>query len=441
LKGNIVGWYHSHTEGGLFFSETDVATQKQLQQFSSLMTGLVVDSSTGEAGWYRVTPGTNIAVRLPEENIRVFTEPSAVQEHPPTPPPILPTPTVEVRQRSRVATEPTRRVALALLLVAVVLSIGIITAVVYNYRGTSAEKPVVITNVPVSTGTIGTPIEISTNVTGPARNVTLVYGPSSQGPTIQVMMNAVATGEYNYLIPGNEVIGNIAYYIEAYDPAGRQVNTTLYHIAVADFRLQPQTNALTVYRNESATVKVQLLPINNFNGQVELSANGNPSGLTVSFPANPATSGTTVPLNFAADSTTPNGTYPVTLIATYLPPQSPQVTRETVVDVTVADFQMTITPPVNTVHAGLTATFTITLTLQRGFIDPVTITSVSGLPKGATTTLTTSNPTVLAGGPGSTEVTLQIKIPAFTKAGTYQVVILASGGGISHSLDAQIIVR
>jgi len=442
LKGNIVGWYHSHTEGGLFFSETDIATQKQLQQFSSLITGLVVDSSTGEAGWYRVAPGTDTALKLPEANISEFTEPSeAIQEHPPAPLPVLPTPTVEVRRRARMGAEPTRRAAVALILIAVILSTGIIAAVLYNYRGTSAEKPVVISSVPVSTATIGTPIEISANVTGPARNVTLVYGQSSEGPTIQVMMNAVATGEYDYLIPGNEVTGNVAYYIEAHDPAGIEVNTTIYHIAVADFLLQPESNALTVYRNESATVKVQLQPINNFNGQLELSTNGNPSGLTVSFPANPATSGTTVPLNFSADPTTLNGTYPITLIATYLPPQSPQVTRETVIDVTVADFQMAIAPASNTVNPGSTTTFTITLTLQRGFMDPVKITGVSGLPKGATYMLTASNPTVLAGGPGNTEITLQIKVLAFTRAGTYPVVIVASGGGITHSLSAQIIVR
>ena len=42
LKGDIVGWYHSHTRDGLFFSVTDISTQQKLQQFSSLITGLVV---------------------------------------------------------------------------------------------------------------------------------------------------------------------------------------------------------------------------------------------------------------------------------------------------------------------------------------------------------------------------------------------------------------
>jgi proteasome lid subunit RPN8/RPN11 len=442
LKGNIVGWYHSHTEGGLFFSETDIATQKQLQQFSSLITGLVVDSSTGEVGCFRVIPGTDNAVRLPEGNIRVFTDPNeAIPASPATPINIAPTPTVEVRRRSPTALALTRRMALSLILVAVILSIGAFAILLHSYRGSASESAVMITHVPVSAATIGTPIEISANVTGPARNVTLVYGQTTGGPITQAVMNSVATGQYSYVIPGSQVTGNIAYYIKAYDTVGRQVNTTTYHVAVADFNLQPQTNTLTVYRTKSATLEVQLQSINNFNGQLKLSTNGNPSGLAIIFSTNPAPSGTVVQLNFTADANTPNGTYPVTLVATYLPSQSSPVTRQTVVDATVADFQVTVTPSMDVVPAGSTATFTITLALQKGFIDPVMITGISGLPQGATYTLTASNPTVLAGGPGNTDITLQIKIPAFTKVGTYPIVIVASGGGITHILNAQITVR
>jgi uncharacterized membrane protein len=111
------------------------------------------------------------------------------------------------------------------------------------------------------------------------------------------------------------------------------------------------------------------------------------------------------------------------------------------IEVTVADFQLTATPPSNVLQAGSTATFTITLTLQKGFTDPVSITDVSGLPQGATYTLTASNPTVLAGGPGATSILLQIKVPPLTKVGTYPIVIAAVGGGVTHSMMVQIIVR
>lgn len=33
IKGNVIGWYHSHTESGLTFSETDIETQKNFSSF------------------------------------------------------------------------------------------------------------------------------------------------------------------------------------------------------------------------------------------------------------------------------------------------------------------------------------------------------------------------------------------------------------------------
>jgi proteasome lid subunit RPN8/RPN11 len=441
LKGNIVGWYHSHTKDGLFYSERDIATQIRLQQFSSLITGLVVDSSTGEVGYFRVIPGTKQAVRLRESNITVFTDPTqAVPEDRP-PSPIAPTPTVEVRRKSVSRIAMTRRTALSIIIITLIVSIGVFAAVLYRYGTATPQQNVMILHTPVSSATVGTPIEIQTNVTGPGRNVTLVYWQTAGGPVTQVRMNPVAAAEYNYFIPAGLVTGNIAYYIKALDPRGRQFNTTVYHIAIADFSLQPQTNSITVYRTRMATLQLQLFPVNEFNQQVELSTNGSPAGLTVGFSPNPATPGGAVGLNIAADATAPNGTFPVTLIGTYAPSTSSQVTRESVIDVTVADFQVAVTPSSDVVHAGSTAAFTMAVTLQKGFVDPVSITDVSGLPQGSNYTVVTSNPTVLAGGPGTTIVTLQVQILEFTKNGTYPIVIVVSGGGVVHSLTAQIIVR
>lgn len=75
-KGNIVGWYHSHTEVGLGFSETDVQTQKILQQFSSLITAMVIDAKTGNVGYYRVDEETEKSNRIPDAKVTVFEQPS-----------------------------------------------------------------------------------------------------------------------------------------------------------------------------------------------------------------------------------------------------------------------------------------------------------------------------------------------------------------------------
>jgi hypothetical protein len=428
--------------GVLFFSETDIATQKRLQQFSSLLTGVVVDSSTGDVGYFRVIPGTNQAIRLPESNITVFTDPDhPIPEEGQDRRPVAATPTVEVRRRIRKATNMTQRAALTIILIALVISIGVFSVVLYKYYASTSVTPVTILHEPVSTATVGTSIQILTNVTGPGRNVTLVYGVTNEQTENQVLMNSVAPDEYSYLIPAGQVTGNIAYYIKAYYPAGRQVNTTVYRIAVADFRLQPQSDAVTVYRTEGASLEIQLLSINNFNGPVALSTTGNPSGLVVGFSRNPAMSGTVVAMNITANADVPNGTYPVTLVGTYAASKGSQVTRQSALSITVADFQVAVAPASDEVQPGSTATFTITLTLEKGFVDTVTVANVSGLPQSATYTVAASNPTVLGGGPGTTKLTIQVKTLEFTKAGTYTIRILISGGGITHYLTAQIIVR
>jgi len=342
LKGNIVGWYHSHTSGGLFFSETDISTQKKIQQFSSLITGLVVDSSNGEVGYFRVIPGTDKAIRIPESSITVYSDPKdATLVRQGTGAVVSPTPTVEVRRRSPARQALTKRTALAIVLVTLIIVAVAFAGLIFSYRPPH-PSPVVITHNPVSAGTIGTQIVITANVTGPARNVTLVYGPETKGTISQALMNSVATGEFSYVIPGNQVTGNMAYYIKASDSTGKQVNTATYYIAVGDFNILPQVSSLTVYRTRYALANIQLVPINNFAQQIQLSANGTPNGLTITFSRNPAPTGTTVNLNVTASPTTPNGTYPIVLFASYLPPQSPQVTRQTTLNVTVADFGLQV---------------------------------------------------------------------------------------------------
>ena len=96
VKGNIVGWYHSHTEGGVFFSETDIETQNALQQFSSLVTGVVIDATTGEVGYFRIDPQTKKPFRIPEEMVSVRTE-EAFEATPGS----QPEPLLDPRQRSR----------------------------------------------------------------------------------------------------------------------------------------------------------------------------------------------------------------------------------------------------------------------------------------------------------------------------------------------------
>jgi hypothetical protein len=236
------------------------------------------------------------------------------------------------------------------------------------------------------------------------------------------------------------VTGNIAYYIVAVDSQGNQVKTPTYQIAVADFNPILQSSSLTVYRTKSVTTSINLLSVNNFTKQVSLSSTGAPDGLTVTFASNPVYAGNAVNINVTATAVTANGTYPITITATYSPPQSSPVSHPATLEVTVADFALQVAPATATLNRASTTSLSVSLTLEKGFVDPVTV-NVLGLPQGATYAISNGNPTVLSGSPGTTTITVQITAPMTIKVGTYTVQIQATGAGIVHIQVVELTVR
>jgi uncharacterized membrane protein len=253
-------------------------------------------------------------------------------------------------------------------------------------------------------------------------------------------MELGASGEYSYTIPGPSVTGNIAYYIVAVDSQGNQVKTPTYQIAVADFNPILQSSSLTVYRTKSVTTSINLLSVNNFNQQISLSSTGAPDGLTVTFASNPVSAGNAVNINVTTTALTANGTYPITITGTYTPPQYASVSHQVTLEVTVADFGLLVSPAIATLNRGSTTFLTVSLTLEKGFVDPVTV-NVLGLPQGATYALTNGNLTPLSGSPGTTTITVQITAPITVDVGTYTVQIQATGAGIVHIQVVELTVR
>lgn len=438
VKGNIVGWYHSHTEGGLFFSETDVTTQRNLQQFSSLITGMVVDSSNGEVGFFRVDPQTGMAIRIPPEKVAVYSEQSEALPAEAKVKPRMATPIVEVRRQDRSLRQPTSRLVLSLVLIALVVSVAIVGVLLYaGLRSPSLA----ITHTPISPSTVGTPIEVRANVTGTVKNVTLHYAPMG-GAFTQVPMNSLSGNSYEYLIPGNQVMSNIVYYITAFDQAGNKVATNTYTIVVADFNILPQASTLSVYRNstKSFSIAITLIQLNGFAEPLSFSQDGTPQNVAITFTPNPAPPGTkTVSVLISAGPNSKIGTTPVTIHASYASASSAPVSRSFTLTITLSDFDLQVNPLSATVSAGSGATFNVSLTLTNGFVDPVNL-AVAGLPPGAKYQLSGTS-VVLGGGPGTRTLNLQITVPSSAKRGPYTVTVSASGGGGSHSQTVQLIVR
>jgi hypothetical protein len=106
-----------------------------------------------------------------------------------------------------------------------------------------------------------------------------------------------------------------------------------------------------------------------------------------------------------------------------------------------ADFSIAASPSSQTVSAGQSTTYTVTVTRLNGFTDPVTL-SVSGLPTGATGSWKLGNGTssnIVPPSQGS--ATLTVQTASNTPGGTTQPVITATSGKLSHTTSITLVVQ
>ena len=434
LKGNIVGWYHSHTEGGIFFSQTDVETQKKLQQFSSLTVGMVVDAKNGNTGFFRVDD-TGKPVKISEDRVRVYSKKSeAVAAKPSTPPPIS-------RRTARPVRSPiSTQLILGLVLIVLAVSLSILGIQMLS-RG-SPPPPAMVHHIPVTHTLVGSSISIMANSTG-IKNMTLFYATDGESFTSAEMASTVP-GEFQSTIPGSQVTGNLSYYIEAATDTGTKTSTSVFHVLASDFNLVAQNQAVTVFRNSTnpSNIELRLISINAFHNAITISTSGAPNGVTVSFYPDSAPPGTTVNLNLAATPNASLGAFPLIISGSYSPPNSQVLTRTTKVMVTITDFTFDVLPTTLSVVGGSQAAFTVNLTTEQGFEAPIAITVV-GLPQGAKLILTPTTDSTILRVPGTISLAIQT---LGVKQGTYTITLtveasLRAGGYVIHSQKVQLTVR
>ena len=424
LKGNIVGWYHSHTEDGLFFSQTDVETQKRFQQFSRLTLGMVVDATNGDVGFFRIDDDGN-AVRIPQARIRVYEKTETPQ--------VLVSTTVPRRRK------PTKRLVVGVALIALVISIALLGSILY--RTSSPVLPIIVPNSPILSTVAGSSIPITANATGLA-DLTLFYALDG-GSFTQVSMTSNKPGVFQYTIPGSQVTSNLTYYMEGTVGSSVRITTKPYQVRVSDFSLE-LGKRITVYRNATkpTLTKLNLTSINGFSNSVTLSTNELPNTITVSFPATQSIPGTSLNVSIAADANTPLQTFPLLISASYASPNSQTITRTSRILVTVTDFNMDVSPSTLSTDLNGQASVEVNVTLAQGFTAPIKLTII-GLPEGAKIQLATSTNTIQLTGLSNMSFNLQVTA---TKQGAYMVIltalaVLQDGDFISHSQIIQLTVR
>jgi len=183
----------------------------------------------------------------------------------------------------------------------------------------------------------------------------------------------------------------------------------------------------------SVAIPITIDPLNGWTGDVVLSATNLPNGLTPSY--NPVLihggRGTST-ITLTASSSIALGNYTLTLSG-----NSGSLTHSTTVSLTVAallgDFSGIVAQPAANTSPGGSALYVLTTTPTGGFTSDVSL-NVSGLPAGATAGF---NPPVIAGGWGST--TLTIQTPANTPSpAIYDIAIVGSSGPLIHTTQVEL---
>jgi polygalacturonase len=201
-----------------------------------------------------------------------------------------------------------------------------------------------------------------------------------------------------------------------------------------DFTIAAAPSSQTVTQGSGTSYTATISALSGFTGAVTLSVSGLPSGATGSFNPTSVTGSGNSTLSVSTASTTPAGTYTLTVTGTS-GSLAHSTTATLVVSTTPApDFTIAATPSSQTVTVGNGTTYTTTIGALNGFASTVSL-SVSGLPSGATASF---NPTSVAGSGAST---ISVSTGSTTAAGTYTLTVTGTSGSLTHSTTVTLVVN
>jgi hypothetical protein len=200
-----------------------------------------------------------------------------------------------------------------------------------------------------------------------------------------------------------------------------------------DFSLTASPASQTVIQGASTTYTINVARVGSFAGSVTLSVSGLPSGASGSFNPNPAT-GTSSTLSVTTLSTTPTGTYAITVTGA-----SGSLTHSAGASLVVnapppPDFSLSASPTSQNVIQGASTTYTISVARVSGFAGDVAL-SVSGLPSGASGSFSPNPATV-----STSTSTLTVTSSASTTPGTYTLTVTGTSGSLTHTTSPTLVV-
>ncbi len=232
----------------------------------------------------------------------------------------------------------------------------------------------------------------------------------------------------NNSVPGVSGFNSGSGYDEATGLGSVDASVLVNHWSAAtqlNFTLTPNTSSITLAPGGSTMATISLTPQGAFGSAVTLSASGVPVGVTVKFSSATIKANAPVTVTFAVAS---NATAKSSTII--ISGSGGGLTRTANIAVTVAvpTFTLTSSATCTSVTSGNSSSFNVSTAAAGGFKSAITL-SISGLPKGVTAKFAPTNIAT----PGNGSSTLTLTAASGTVGGTYSLLVMASGGGITKT--------
>lgn len=214
--------------------------------------------------------------------------------------------------------------------------------------------------------------------------------------------------------------------------SGAHTQTYILSLSIVDFTVsvspasQAITPGTTAASSQVSITAVSASSVTGISSSFDLSCSGLPAGANCNFFPNPAALGNT-PLTIGAVGSTLGGNFTVTVNAT-----SGAVTRTATVNLTVADFTLSVSPASQSVSAGGAVTYAVSVSSRGNFSGPVNL-SCSGLPSQASCSFS-PNPSA----PGT--ATLTLSTLANTLVGSIPFTVTGISGAIMRAATATLTV-
>ena len=199
-------------------------------------------------------------------------------------------------------------------------------------------------------------------------------------------------------------------------------------VTVSDFSVSATPSSRTVIPGASDGYTATIASINQFTGTVAMTVTGLPTGATATFtPDHVAGSGSTA-LAVSTSSSTPAGTYQLTIKGT----SGPLTRTATVTLVVSGDFSLSATPSSRTIAPDGRTTYTVAA--SPGSSGTIAL-AISGLPKFANASF---NPSTIS---GSGTSTLTINTNKNVARGTYTLTITGTAGGTPKTTNVTLVIQ